>query len=118
MSDGELSGKALRVAIEERDRLLTQWTRKYPRAAKDVVTALRKVRFFRGDPDEYACAMCAEQAIEWVLTDITEVEGPAVLPYSDDVHAYEPMCTPHATPACEERLGALNAWRYSGPTTY
>ncbi|MGI5140402.1 hypothetical protein [Streptomyces sp. CA-106110] len=112
----ELSGKALRDAIEERDRLLTQWTRKYPRAAKDVVAALRKVRFFRGDPDEYTCTMCEEQAVEWVLTDITEVEGPAVLPYSDDVNAYEPLCTPHAIPVCEERLGALNAWRFDSAT--
>lgn len=94
-------------AIAERDEQLTRFAKRHPKAAKDVVNALAKVRYCRDEPYEYDCAYCGAEADEWTLIDISEVEGRSFLPYSDDVDAYQPLCTPCAIPAERARFKRL-----------
>lgn len=99
--------------LTERDAQLTRFAKRHPKAASAVVNALAKVRYLQGEPSEYTCA-CGSPAAEWQLTFFENVEGPAFLAYSDDVHDYAAQCTPCELDTHTFRLRALNAWRLSG----
>ncbi|NSC23075.1 hypothetical protein FM076_18700 [Streptomyces albus subsp. chlorinus] len=99
--------------LTERDAQLTRFASRYPAEANAVVNALSKVRYYKGEPDEFTCA-CGSVADEWQLVILADVEGPAFLPYSEDPDDYQAFCTPCALDVCADRLTRLNAWRFEG----
>ncbi|MGW0626956.1 hypothetical protein [Streptomyces sp. NPDC002758] len=92
---------------------LSRWTKRYPKEADDVVNALAKVRYLRGEPSEHTCALCGAAADEWQVTRFDEIEGTAFLAYSDEVNDYDAQCSPCALGTHEWRLKALNEWRHA-----
>jgi hypothetical protein len=99
---------SLNTRLRERDARLTRFTKNHPAAADEVVNALARVRYLRGEPDEYGCTTCAERAEEWQLVDLSRREGPEFLLYSDYPEHYEPFCSPCALDAEARRWQELN----------
>lgn len=93
--------------IRQRDERLTRFAKNHPAAAADVVNALAKVRYLRGEPDEYDCTTCLERAEEWQLVELAEREGPRFLLYSNDPDHYSPFCTTCALEAERSRWKRL-----------
>ncbi|MFF1684762.1 hypothetical protein [Streptomyces sp. NPDC058254] len=98
----------LNARLRARDERLTRFTRNHPAAAAEVVNALARVRYLRGEPDEFGCTTCAATADEWQLVELSRREGPEFLLYSDEPEHYSPFCSPCALDVEDERRKQLN----------
>lgn len=103
--------KKTAAQLRERDARLARLAKRHPAAAADVINALARVRYFRGEADEQFCAGpgCNKRAEEWQLVELSRREGPRFLLYSEEPEHYAPFCSLCALDAEEARWKKLTA---------